>query len=430
MDFLGSLTVGQDATFDTGPAHDILFKGNLINDGTFQLGATEVDFAGGQDQLIGGTATDYTFGPFFVAKPGGVLTFGGGADHVTVNGPLGVFGGGLDTGSVTRINVGSLALGDDGTMSLGPSLTLNTTGNVTLGPGATLNPNTATVNFGGTNWTNNGVTITPGNWAANFFMPDNQTIYGSTPTLAFHNLGVFNDSMTGGTTLTVGGSTQALFLTGNVFIGDGAILDTSHVPTTYVGGDWGNNGDYLPGSGKVIFNGSTPPHALGHAAVQTIGGAQPTTFFNGLTVDNPAGVLLGVSQRVSGTLDLRMGDLTTAAYTLTLGSAATVTGTHEVVGAVQRTQTFTVGVPYQEAELNGIPEADLRLWPRSDGRWATQGPQNANPAENWIEQSGVTAFSAWAVAPANAGQGSRIHLPLTSNAEAVAMRRTTPTSSR
>jgi hypothetical protein len=202
--------------------------------------------------------------------------------------------------------------------------------------------------------------------------------------------------------------------------------------------------------------------------VQTIAGAEPTTFRN-LTVDNLSGVTLGASQIISGVLDLKTGDLTAAANTLTLGSAATVTGTHEVVGAVRRTQTFAAGVPYAfnqrnlilvfdtvgamssltvivakslpdllqpalprtvtitpdgagytatlrlpylDAELNGIPEADLRLWRRGPRGWETKPPQNVNPVENWVEQSGITAFSTWALAPADASAGSRIYLPL------------------
>jgi len=665
VDFRGTLTIGPDATFDAGTAHDLIFSGNLINNGgTLQLPSAEVDFTGGQDQLIGGTATTHTFNHLFVSKSGGTLTFGGGANQVTVNGTLGVYGG-LGTGSLTQLNTGSLTLGDNGTLSLGPGLTLNTPGNVTLGSGTTLNPNTAIVNFGGTTWTNNGATIGPGEWTANFNMPGNQTINGSATTQTFYNVGINNQSMTsptlqiGGSTttlnvggtltlgqdttfnpgtatnlnvggnwinnggsfhggigndvlfggpdpqiiggtaatqtfpgdlvidksadgVTLGGNTSQLIVNGQLQVG-GGFLDlrsatlTTHGPTTiyktgtlnlgagtwnsnaciylgmggmfnpgtgtvnfrgatwgndggtvvpgpwtanfylsgpqiiggaattqqfnniniinntmgsaalnvgvpalnltgnlnigdsavfnpvvaqiYLNGNWINNGMFLPGQSLLVFMPARPGAQLADvSAAQTIGGASVTTFYS-LTVDNPAGVVLENAARVDGQLNLRTGDLATGAYTLTLGSTATVTGTHDAVGNVQRDQTFTVGVPYsfgqsnttitfadvgtltgiavnvaktapagltpavartytitptgagynatlrlayQDAELNGIPEADLRLWRYTGERWEIQGPQTVNPAESWVERSGVTAFSAWALAPVGA----------------------------
>ncbi|HAJ38068.1 MAG TPA: hypothetical protein DCL15_20545 [Chloroflexi bacterium] len=189
------------------------------------------------------------------------------------------------------------------------------------------------------------------------------------------------------------------------------------------------------------------------SVAQTTGGELTTTVAN-LTVANPAGVTLGKSATVNGQLALTGGGLaTTGAYTLTLGDAATCTGDHEVTGVVQRINpslgtgycfghphtvvTFTTGalptsvsvtlsqgtppfpgavarqytlnapgftgaatvrLHYLDSELNGATEANLHLWRFDGARWRLMGRSTIDTTNNYVELTGVTAFSDWAIA--------------------------------
>ncbi len=62
----------------------------------------------------------------------------------------------------------------------------------------------------------------------------------------------------------------------------------------------------------------------------------------------------------------------------------------------------TLRLHYLESELNGNSESDLNLW-RFDGSiWTIQGTTNRNAVDNWVEYSGVTQFSPWAISGPNA----------------------------
>lgn len=188
------------------------------------------------------------------------------------------------------------------------------------------------------------------------------------------------------------------------------------------------------------------------SAAQTTGGELTTTLAS-LTVANAAGVTLDKSTTVAGQLALTGGDLATSSYTLTLGSAATCTGDYEVTGAIERLSpalaidycfghpntalTFTTGTPptsasltlsrgtppfagavarrytitapgfagtatvrlhYLDSELNGATEANLRLWRFDGSRWRLMGRSAIDTTANYVELTGVTAFSDWALA--------------------------------
>jgi hypothetical protein len=469
LDIGGTLTINADATLDAGTANRVNLGGDLINNGGAFQGRSSLltRINGSGPQTIGGSASSQTFpGPLIVDKSGGSLSLGGGTTQVNVNGGLDILGGGFNLGSGTLTVNGPTTVAKTGVLNLGSGV-WNVNACITIATGGTLNPGNGTLNHSGGTWSNYGGAVNPGNWNANFDLRGTFVMGGSADTHQFHNVGIYNNTMAPAG-LVVSGSAQTLIFTGDLQVGDSAALYAGKAQEIHVGGDWRLDGSFVPGPATVIFDGGAPVGSRRPAAVQTIGGAQRTTF-NGLTIDNPAGVTLAASQTVSGVLNLKAGDLTTAAYTLTLGSAATVTGTHEVVGAVQRTQAFTIGVPYsfgqpnltitfaqvggvtgmavnaqksapdrlrpavprtvsitpvgagynatlrlpyQDAELGGIAEADLRLWRRGETRWETGGAQVANAAENWVEQSGITAFSTWALAPASASQGDRIYMPL------------------
>lgn len=188
------------------------------------------------------------------------------------------------------------------------------------------------------------------------------------------------------------------------------------------------------------------------STAQTTGGELTTTVAN-LTVANLAGVTLDKSTTVNGQLALNSGDLATHSYTVTLGSAATCSGDFEVTGVMRRLSpqlatgycfghantvlTFTTGTPptdvvvtlsrgappfagavmrqytihapgfsgaatvrlhYRDSELNGASEANLQLWRFDGSRWRLMGRSAIDTTNNYVELTGVTAFSDWAIA--------------------------------
>lgn len=60
--------------------------------------------------------------------------------------------------------------------------------------------------------------------------------------------------------------------------------------------------------------------------------------------------------------------------------------------------TATVRLHYTDAELNGNTEATLQLFRRSGANWTAQGATARDTTNNWVETSGVTQFSPWAIA--------------------------------
>lgn len=204
-------------------------------------------------------------------------------------------------------------------------------------------------------------------------------------------------------------------------------------------------------AGAISYaTGSTLEYA--GATAQTTGGELTTTVAN-LTVANAAGVTLNKNTIIDGQLNLSGGDLATSVYTATLGSAATCSGDYEVTGVIERLSpepattycfghpntslTFTSGAPpnavsvtlsrgappfagavtrrysitapgfsgaatvrlhYRDSELNGATEANLHLWRFDGSRWRLMGRSAIDTTNNYVELTGVTAFSEWAIA--------------------------------
>ena len=122
--------------------------------------------------------------------------------------------------------------------------------------------------------------------------------------------------------LTIGSNAtvRTLNVTGGVTINNGATIIpnnpgavTAHVLN--IGGNFTNNGTFTSVNGNgsigVTLNGTT---------AQTIGGTTATTFYN-MTINNAAGVGLGINTIVSNILTLTNGDISTGTYTLEVGSA-------------------------------------------------------------------------------------------------------------
>lgn len=88
-----------------------------------------------------------------------------------------------------------------------------------------------------------------------------------------------------------------------------------------VGGNFTNNGTFIPRLGTVTFNGT---------ALQTIGGTSPTTFknltINNITGNTTTGVTLQQAASVDSTLTLTSGHITTISNLLTMNAASSVAG--------------------------------------------------------------------------------------------------------
>ncbi|MBK6621239.1 MAG: T9SS type A sorting domain-containing protein [Saprospirales bacterium] len=135
------------------------------------------------------------------------------------------------------------------------------------------------------------------------------TVSASTLTVG----GIINDgtldlTKAGAGTLSFGSNPVTL---NNLSIGAGILVSTSN--TLSLAGNYSNGGTFTHNSGTVRFNGG---------ALQTLGGANSTDFFN-LTVDNSgAGLSLSLNQTVNGALTLTDGLVATGANTLTIANDA------------------------------------------------------------------------------------------------------------
>jgi hypothetical protein len=73
--------------------------------------------------------------------------------------------------------------------------------------------------------------------------------------------------------------------------------------------------------------------------------------------------------------------------------AASIRSAHPVLRGVA-----TVRLHYLDSELNGATEANLRLWRLDGSRWRLMGRSAIDTTNNYVELTGVTAFSDWAIA--------------------------------
>lgn len=187
------------------------------------------------------------------------------------------------------------------------------------------------------------------------------------------------------------------------------------------------------------------------SASQTTG-AELTGTVDQLVVANPAGVILAGDRTVATQLTLETGNLYTQGYVLTLGSAATCSGTGDVVGTVSRphptagttycfghpdvqatietgstpptalainlvdgaapftgaiNRLYTISAPgfagraalrlhYRAADLNGNTTANLQLWRQTGSQWMLE-PRTGS-GDGYVEKNNITAFSQWTLA--------------------------------
>jgi hypothetical protein len=257
---------------------------------------------------------------------------------------------------------------------------------------------------------------------------------------------VVGNNGTGSAAVNIGGN---LNITGGTFRG----TNDAGNATFNIGGNVSNGGiwqqDDGSSAGRLIVN-------LNGASTQTIGGANAISFED-LTIGNTLGCTLNRDVAVTGQLALTSGDITTGANTLTLTEPATTAGTGDLWGNVKRTGTLvtgkaysfgnpnvslnfasgtlpteitvnlaagtpagftnavsrsytltptggsgyaaTVRLRYKDVELGSNTESLLHLW-RQDGATWTDQSGVVDTANNYVEVSGITTFSPWALSEA------------------------------
>src|SRR5206468_5886627 len=59
----------------------------------------------------------------------------------------------------------------------------------------------------------------------------------------------------------------------------------------------------------------------------------------------------------------------------------------------------TLRLRYKDSELQGLSESSLELWRYNGSSWQSPaGAATRDATQNWVEETGVTAFSPWAIA--------------------------------
>jgi hypothetical protein len=305
----------------------------------------------------------------------------------------------------------------------------------------------------------NGLAQTFGNFTWNCASQTvNLSLAGGTITAT----GTFTMSSTNTGSLRLGASTNGLLAVGN-YSQTGGTIDLSNGTgsgTLRVAGAFNQSGGTITETGSgttntIEFNGT-----LGNQSV-TVGTVNNTISY---VINNAAGVTLGSNLTVNGTLALTNGDLTTTdAFLVTENGASTGTGDvvgtvrrTDLAGAVQRdfgnpnveitivsgditamdvtlqkgapggfasavqryyqlesvtgtvVNDATVKLHYRDSELQSNDPATLTLWRAvgsPDATWTDQGSAGITRAtgsepDNWVQKTGVTAFSPWTLASA------------------------------
>ncbi|HEV2829922.1 MAG TPA: hypothetical protein VGW76_20140, partial [Pyrinomonadaceae bacterium] len=274
--------------------------------------------------------------------------------------------------------------------------------------------------------------------------------------------GTFTMTTTNTGSLRFGAGTNGIWTIGS-FTQTGGTIDLSNGTgsgTLRVAGTFNQSGGTITETGSgtantIEFNGT-----LGNQSV-TVATVNNTISY---VINNSAGITLGSNLTVNGTLALSNGDLTTTgAFLVTENGASTGTGDvvgtvrrTDLGGAVQRDfgnpnveitivsgditamdVTFQKGAPggfasavqryyalepvtgtlvndaivklhYRDSELQSNDPSTLTLWRAvgsPDATWADQGTTGITRAtgsepDNWVQKTGVTAFSPWTLASA------------------------------
>ena len=304
------------------------------------------------------------------------------------------------------------------------------------------------VEFSGSQFINNGTFLTsstPGYGYTPSVTFVNTTVSGSTPQ-SYYDLNV-NGLMTAGGNLTV---------TRNLTIMAGGNLNAGSGLTHSVGGNWTNDGLFDCGTSTVSFQGSALQTIGGSAFYAVVvnnaagvslsgdmqiaaGGSVTLTSGNvttgayALTVNSsdPASLQLGANS-ITGTVARAIAPGSTGTYRFFGADAFVIpggTGNPSMITAtvfpnmnppnldggadtnviVKRYYTidatgmgpgflYTMRLPYAQSEVRG-DEATYTMWENSGAGWVDVGlGVPPDTAANFVQQSGLTSFSDWAIA--------------------------------
>lgn len=77
---------------------------------------------------------------------------------------------------------------------------------------------------------------------------------------------------------------------------------------------------------------------------------------------------------------------------------------YKIIPANNTNLNATLRFRYFDAELNGLSETNLVQWRSEDGvNWTEQGFTTRDAAGNYVEKTGINAFSTWTLAPSTIG---------------------------
>lgn len=215
-------------------------------------------------------------------------------------------------------------LSNNGVLTVGGTFTYATSGTTTLTDSIAVNGIVLTsgtildggrsINVYGTGgWSKaSGATFTPSTGTVYFTGAGAQTLGGTSASQTFYGLCINKSS----NTVTVGGSTTALTLNGDLTLRSGTFDKGTAATITMADGDWiSSGGSFTAGSGTVLFNA---------ASDQAIRGTASSTSFNNITLNNP-GFKLAADESVT-TINIA-GDVTLTAGTLDAGTATNISMT-------------------------------------------------------------------------------------------------------
>jgi len=256
----------------------------------------------------------------------------------------------------------------------------------------------------------------------------------------------------GGTSgmLTHASGSQTLSVgAGGVSVSNGATFNAPE--TLNLAGNLTNNGTFNATGSTVVMNGTGAP--------QSIGGSNLT--FNNLQIATNAVVNLTTNATVNGTLTLDSDLNVSSGYALTMESSATTQGNADVVGVTKRAHSFTPGTAYsfgspyttiqfasggtlpsaitvqlfkttpgglanavqryysitptggsgytfdlklhyRDSELGSVNENNLQMWQQVNGLWTLRSVTSRDTTNNWVQKTGLTSFSLWALSDSGA----------------------------
>lgn len=380
-----SLAIGQGINLSpstTTLANDlsISFDQFLIQQGsTLNLNGKTFTF-GGNSFSSSGTLAVGASGTFnfngrdnFSIQSNGIATGGGLIKFAPSDGAANVIGRTqtkVEFVSGTMTQTSFLIVGGDFTINSGAAFTSNnlvttTFANVVNNGTLSGNPSASFV-VAGTNFTNNG-TITN----VSFFFDPSACCPPFAPNAAQNLAG--NGTWNGNGNLNIAASSQITLqnnLTYNAasFTNNGSLNTGAFTLTLPASVNSSGNGEIIGTLKRNNFTiGSAVSFGNQFNTIRFDSGTPPTELTVNLSLTQPVGFPNAVSRF----------------YTITPNGG--------------NNYSATVRLHYLDAELNGNTEASLQLFRRDGAVWSPQGATARDMTNNWVEVSGVTQFSPWAL---------------------------------